>query len=95
MTTRKAVKCQECFQFNSLVEKGTMALFYSIQKKKNSFVFSVSESNDEIREFSPKNVIYEDDSSQYLIKERILSQGPEHSSLKGGWTCEDVVLCSK
>ncbi|XP_036159256.1 zinc finger protein 140 isoform X2 [Myotis myotis] len=52
--------------------------------------FSVSESNSEISKFSPKNVINEDDLSQYLIKENNLSQGPEHSSSKGGWKYEDV-----
>lgn len=53
-------------------------------------LFSVSESNGKIREFSPQNITHEDDSPQYLIKERILIQGPGHSSCKGGWKCEGV-----
>ena len=64
-------------------------------KKNICFVFSASKSNGEIKEFSPKNVIFEDDSSQYLIMERFLSQGSEYSSFKEGWKCEgdtDVFL---
>ncbi|MXQ93979.1 hypothetical protein E5288_WYG018505 [Bos mutus] len=51
-------------------------------------LFPASKSNGEIKEFSPKNVIFEDDSSQYLIMERFLSQGSEYSSFKEGWKCE-------
>ncbi|XFG09090.1 hypothetical protein AB1E19_012714 [Capra hircus] len=50
-------------------------------------LFPASKSNIEIQEFSPKNVILEDDSSQYLIMERFLSQGSEYSSFKEGWKC--------
>ncbi|XDA85241.1 hypothetical protein R6Z07M_015005 [Ovis aries] len=50
-------------------------------------LFPASKSNVEIQEFSPKNVILEDDSSQYLIMERFLGQGSEYSSFKEGWKC--------
>ncbi|XP_029777507.1 zinc finger protein 140 isoform X1 [Suricata suricatta] len=48
-----------------------------------------SESDGEVKEFSQKNVIYEDDSPQCLVVERILSHGPEYSSFKGGWKFEE------
>lgn len=51
-------------------------------------LFSVSQSNGEIKDFSPKNITYEDDSSQYLIMKRIVSQHPTCSTLKRNWQFE-------
>ncbi|PNJ05635.1 ZNF140 isoform 3, partial [Pongo abelii] len=66
----------------SLLEQGKEPWLGKREVKRD--LFSVSESSGEIKDFSAKNVIY-DDSSQYLIMERILSQGPVYSSFKGGW----------
>ncbi|VTJ89791.1 Hypothetical predicted protein, partial [Marmota monax] len=46
-----------------------------------------SESSIEIQEVSPEDVIH-DDSSQYLMMGRMLSQGPMYSSIKGSWKCK-------
>ncbi|PNJ05634.1 ZNF140 isoform 2, partial [Pongo abelii] len=61
----------------SLLEQGKEPWLGKREVKRD--LFSVSESSGEIKDFSAKNVIY-DDSSQYLIMERILSQGPVYSS---------------
>ncbi|XP_069921794.1 zinc finger protein 10 isoform X2 [Oryctolagus cuniculus] len=74
----------------SLLEQGKEPWLGKGDIRRN--LFSVSEPTDEIKEFSPENVIYKGDSSQYLIVERILSQNPVHSSFQRGWKCEDTEM---